>query len=59
VFHVRELFFVPLFSFVGSIVLHNVRRFKRGTVPHGNRITVALITAICRGRRAVAQKRTV
>jgi hypothetical protein len=53
--NVGERFFVPLFSFVGSILLHHIRhfillrRFKRRIAPHGNRIAVELITAIWRG----------
>jgi hypothetical protein len=62
---ILENFFVPLFNFVGRILLHHIRRFillrhfKRGVVPHGNRITVELITAIWKGRSRVTENKAV
>jgi len=57
-------FFVPLFNFVGMLLRH-IHRYillsyiKRGIVPHGDRITVELITVMWRRRSKVTQHRVI
>jgi len=61
---VSSSLFVPLFNFVGMLLRHMHRYIllsyiKRGVVPHGDRITVELITVMWRRRSKATQHKVV